>query len=54
MQLETFVKTEKLQLGSPEFSQKHPQLGMHLMMLRRMVDEEFLVKKGETGAKDSQ
>jgi len=52
-QLEVFVKAEKLQLGSPEFSRRHPQLGKDLMMLRRMVDEEFLVKKSEVAAKDS-
>ena len=47
-QLETFVQAENLQLGSPEFSRRHPQLGMHLMMLRKVVDEEFLVRKGES------
>ena len=46
------MKAENLQLDNPEFSRRHPQLGMHLMMLRRMVDEEFLVKKGEVAAKD--
>jgi hypothetical protein len=52
-QLEAFVKAENLQLDSPEFSRRHPQLGMHLMMLRRMVDEEFLVKKDEIAVKNS-
>jgi Fe-S-cluster containining protein len=48
--LEALVKAEELQLESPELSRRHPQLGMHLMMLRRVVDEEFLVKKQAVAA----
>jgi len=43
--LEELAKRENLKLEDSEFSRRHSLLGMHIIMLRHLLDEEFTRKK---------
>jgi len=47
--LEEFAKQEGLTLEEEEFSRRHWLLGMHLMMFRDLINEEFRAKKQPAG-----
>ena len=43
--LATLAKAEKVKLESAEFSRRHPSLGMHVKVLKTLIEDEFRVKK---------
>ena len=41
--LDTFAEEQKLPIDSVEFSRQHTRIGMHLVVLKKLLDSEFHV-----------